>query len=160
MCDVVSFDDYGPESLQVTHTGGGSTLATAIARAANSPLETLVPVFTETEFMDADLFLQHQSGLLNPRDGGVVIPFMIVPCDPSGQEADEREDVVRVSGFASYTFECNWRDFTVDDHARLALLMEDVLDEISYIKADAEGRVPTRETLWPLVQMRCTSGLL
>ena len=67
--------------------------------------------------------------------------------------------MVRASGFTSYTFECDWEDFTLEDHTRLALLMEDVLDEIVQIKADAEARVSSFQPLWPLVEMRSTNLL-
>ena len=93
--------------------------------------------------MDADLFHLHNARLLNPRDSGVVHPVHDRPVGDSDQDAHDREDVVRASGFTSYTFECDWEDFTLDDHTRLALLMEDVLDEIVQIKADAEARVLT-----------------
>ncbi len=157
MCDVISHDEYGPEDLLVEHTGGTSTLAEAIARATGVERSALVPVFTEAEFMDADLFHLHTSRLLNPGDSGVVIPFMIVPSGQSEQDSQDREEVVRASGYASYTFECNWNDFTLEDHTRLALLMEDVLDEIVQIKADAEARVLSFQPLWPLVEMRSSS---
>jgi phosphoketolase len=109
--------------------------------------------------MDADLFHLHTSRLLDPRDSGVVIPFMIVPGGQTGQDAQDREDVVRASGFTSYTFECDWEDFTLEDHTRLALLMEDVLDDIIQIKADGEARISTYQPLWPLVEMRSTTPL-
>jgi len=157
MCDVINHDEFGPEELLVEHTGGTSTLAEAIARAAGAERSALVPVFTESEFMDADLFHLHNARLLNPRDGGVVIPFMMVEGGDSDQEVQDREDVVRASGFTSYTFECDWEDFTLEDHTRLALLMEDVLDEIVQIKADAEAGVPGMEPLWPLVEMRAST---
>ena len=154
MCNVIAHDDYGPEDLLVEHTGGVSTLAEAIARASSADRTALVPVFTEAEFMDADLFHLHNSRQLHPRDSDVVIPFMIVPVRHSEQDVQDREQVVRASGFASYTFECDGSDFTLDDHTRLALLLEDVLDEIVQIKADAEAGVLSSPPLWPLVEMR------
>jgi len=154
MCEVIPHDEYGPEALSVEHTAGTSTLAEAIARANNAERSALIPVFTEADFMDADLFHLHQSRLLDPRESGVVIPFMIVPGGTSGQDSQDREDVVRVSGFTSYTFECDWDDFTVEDHTRLALLMEDVLDDIAQIKTEAEAHLLNIEPLWPLVELR------
>jgi len=154
MCEVIPYDEYGLEALSVEHTAGTSTLAEAIARATHAERSALIPVFTEAEFMDADLFHLHQSRLLDPRESGVVIPFMIVPEGTSGQDSQDREDVVRVSGFTSYTFECDWDEFSLEDHTRLALLMEDVLDDIAHIKTDAEARVLNIEPLWPLVELR------
>ena len=92
----------------------------------------------------------NESGVKKAR----LIPFMVVAGESSPSEADDREEVVRASGYASYTFECDWTAFTLDDHIRLALLMEDVLDEITQIKADAEARVLTMSPLWPLVEIR------
>lgn len=159
MCDLITDDEYGPEDLLVEHTGGTSTLAEAIGRATSAERSALVPVFTESEFMDADLFHLHTSRLLDPRDSGVVIPFMIVPGARDAQDAQDREEVVRVSGYTSYTFECDWENFTIEDHTRLALLMEDVLDDITTMKADAEAGLFTSPPLWPLVEMRCTRPL-
>lgn len=157
MCDVVNHDEYGPEELLVEHTGGTSTLAEAIARATGIDRSALVPVFTEADFMDADLFHLHNSRLLSPRDSGVVIPFMIVPPRHSAEDTQDREAIIRASGFTSYTFECDWEHFSLEDHTSLALLMEDVLDEIVQIKADAEARVLSMPPLWPLVEMRAGS---
>jgi len=157
MCDVIKHDEFGPEELLVEHTGGTSTLAEAIGRAAGPDRSSLVPVFTEAEFMDADLFHLHNARLLDPRYSGVVIPFMMVQFGDSDQEVQDREDVIRASGFTSYTFECDWQDFSLEVHTLLALLMEDVLDEIVQIKADAEAGVLSRPPLWPLVEMRASA---
>lgn len=154
MCDVIEHDDYGPEDLSVEHTYGKSTLAEAIARATSADRSALVPVFTEGDFMDPDQFHLHSSRLLDPRESGVVIPFMIVPTNADPHDAEEREDLIRAAGYTSYTFECDWEHFSLDDHARLALLMEDVLDEIVQIKADAEARVLSLQPLWPMVELR------
>ena len=81
MCEVIDQDSYGPEELLVEHTGTTSALAEALARATGVERSTLVPVFTETQFMDADLFHLHTSRLLSPRDSGVVIPFMVVTAE-------------------------------------------------------------------------------
>lgn len=157
MCEVINHDEFGPEELLVEHTGGTSTLAEAIGRAAGPDRASLVPVFTEAEFMDADLFHLHNARLLDPRYSGVVIPFMMVQFGDSDQEVQDREDVIRASGFTSYTFECDWQDFSLEDHTLLALLMEDVLDEIVQIKADVAAGVLSRPPLWPLVEMRASA---
>ncbi len=156
MCDVINYDEYGPEELLIEHAGGTSTLAEAISRAAGIEHHALVPVFTESEFMDADLFHLHNARLISPHNNGVVIPFMIIPAGGSDDEAQDREEAVRASGFTSYTFECDWENFSLEDHTRLALLMEEVLDEIVQIKAGAEAWVPGMEPLWPLVEMRAS----
>lgn len=154
MSELIDSGDFGPEDLLVEHTGAASPLAEALARAASAERSALVPIFTESEFMDSDMFHLHTSRLLNPRYSGVVIPFMLVPIGHSEQENEDREEVVRAAGYTSYTFECHWSSLTLDDHARLALLMEDVLDEIVQIKADAEDRMLSMSPLWPLVEIR------
>lgn len=154
MSQLVRTGDGGPEDLQVEHTGAASPLAEALARASSVERTALVPIFTEHEFMNSDMFHLHTSRLLNARYSGVVIPFMLVDGTNSDQENEDREDVVRAAGYTSYTFECTIEDFSSDDHVRLALLMEDVLDEIVQIKADAEDRMLTVEPLWPLVEIR------
>ena len=154
MCEVVDTDELGPEDLQVEHTGGISSLAEAMGRATGIERGTYVPVFSEADFMSPELFHLHTSRQLSPRDGGVVIPFMIVAGPSTPDESDDREDLVRATGYASYTFECDWTNFSLDDHARLALLIEDVLDEIVQIKADADAGLLMGPPLWPLVEIR------
>jgi len=154
MSQLVVTGDSGPEDLQVEHTSSASPLAEALARASSAERSALVPIFTEHEFMNPDMFHLHTSRLLNARYSGVVIPFMLVEGSDHAQDSEGREDVVRAAGYTSYTFECSLAHFTADDHVRFALLMEDVLDEIVQIKSDAEDHRMTVEPLWPLVEIR------
>jgi len=154
MSSLMSTDDMGPEDLEVEHVGSASPLAEALARASSAERTALVPVFTEHEFMNSDMFHLHTSRLLDPRYSGVVIPFILVEGSDDAQANDDREDVVRAAGYTSYTFESYWPGFSAEDHTRFALLMEDVLDEIVQIKADAEDRVLTVDPLWPMVEIR------
>jgi hypothetical protein len=159
MSELLGADEYGPEDLRVEHTQGASTLAEALARATSAERSALVPLFTEAEFMDSDMFHLHTSRLLEPRFSGVVIPFMIVPAGHSEDDGEYREDVVRAAGYTSYLFECDPDRLTADDHSRLAMLMEDVLDEVVQIKADAEAHVMSMPPLWPMVEIRSTADV-
>jgi hypothetical protein len=153
MCSLITDDEYGPEALLVEHTGSSSPLGEAIGRATSADRSALVPVMSEAEFLHSEHFHIHQSRPLEARDSGAVLPFVLVGADPV-TDAEERESLVRAAGWASYTYECDWNDFTVDDHTRLALLLEDVLDEIVQIKADIDARMLTAPPLWPLVEIR------
>ena len=153
MAALIPDDEYGPEDLRVEHTGKASPLAEAIGRATGADHTPLVPVMSEYQFLDDDVYHFHQSRPLEAVAGGVVLPFVLVSSDPVVSR-EQREGLVRAAGWSSYTYECDWSAFTVDDHIRLALLLEDVLDEIVQIKADAEARVLTAPPLWPLVEMR------
>lgn len=153
MSALIADDEYGPEALLVEHTGSASALGEAIGRATSADRSALIPVLTESDFLNGDLFQVHQSRPLEVRDAGAVLPFVLVGTDPVA-DAEERETLIRAAGWASYTFECDWNSFTLDDHTRLALLLEDVLDEIVQIKADIEARMLTAPPLWPLVEMR------
>lgn len=153
MCSLIADDAYGPEALSVEHTGSGSALSEALGRATSADPSALVPVITEAEFLDEHTFHLHNSRQLEPRTNGVVLPFVKVG-GKAVADADLREGLIRAAGWASYTYECDWNNFTVDDHMRLALLLEDVVDEIVQIKADAAARILTDPPLWPLVQVR------
>lgn len=153
MSALIAYDEYGPEALLIEHTGSTSPLAEAIGRATSADRSALVPVMTEAEFLHLDDFHTHQSRPLEARDSGAVLPFVLVGVDPLA-DAEERESLIRAAGWASYTYECDWDNFTVDDHTRLALLLEDVLDEIVQIKADIDARMLTAPPLWPLVEIR------
>lgn len=153
MSTLIADDEYGPEALLIEHTGSASPLAEAIGRATSADRSALIPVMSEAEFLNSEHFQSHQSRPLEVRDAGAVLPFVLVAAEPLA-DAEERESLVRAAGWASYTFECDWNSFTYDDHTRLALLLEDVLDEIVQIKADIEARMLTAPPLWPLVEMR------
>ena len=153
MASLIIDDEYGPEDLRVEHTGKNSALAEAIGRATGADHTPLVPVMSEAQFLDDDVYHLHQSRPLEAAAGGVVLPFMLVSNNPV-VDREQREALVRAAGWSSYTYECDWSAFDVDDHMRLALLLEDVVDEIVQIKADADARMLTAPPLWPLVEMR------
>lgn len=153
MCTLITDDDYGPEALSIEHTGKTSALAEAILRATSADRSALIPVMTEAEFLETDDFQMHQSRPLEARDSGAVLPFILVGREIVA-EPEEREALLRAAGWTSYTYECDWNNVTMDDHVRLALLLEDVLDEIIQIKADIDARMMTAPPLWPVVEIR------
>lgn len=156
MSAIVPDDIYAPEPLLLEHTGGRSALAEAINRAIANPNSALVPILSEADMLDDATFHEHHSRELDAEHGGVVLPFVIVQALPT-TDPDQREALLRASGWTSYVFECNWTNASFDDHLRLALLVEDVVDEIVQIKADADARVLSAPPLWPVVEIRCTS---
>lgn len=153
MSTLVADDCYGPEDLLVEHVVG-SALAEAILSANGGNRSAVVPIVTEAEVLDEDTFHLHHSRQIDARDSGVVLPFMIVNAESTQiTEAEDREALLRAAGWTSYTFAADWDSLTEDDHVRLALLLEDVVDEIVQIKADADARVLSGPPLWPLVEI-------
>ena len=155
MSDLVTGDMFGPQVLEVLHCGDASALATALELAKSDPHVLAVPVLTERQFADVDVFDSHSASLLRPEYHGVVLPFMYVPLDEPFEETVEREDLLRASGFGTYTIDVDFAAAEpADIHRNVAVLLEDLCDEISSNKADAAARVLLSAPLWPLVTLR------
>ncbi|MFV0285996.1 MAG: hypothetical protein ACK5IM_06335 [Demequina sp.] len=155
MSDLVPGDMFGPQQLEVLHCGDGSPLAAALELAKTDAHVLVVPVLTERQFADIDVFDAHSASLLRPEYHGVVLPFMYAPLAEPFDETIEREDLLRASGYGTYTVDV---DFSTDDaldvHRHLAVLLEDLCGEIAQNKADAAARVLLGAPLWPLVTVR------
>ncbi|WP_084127832.1 hypothetical protein [Demequina sp. NBRC 110055] len=155
MSDLITGDIFGPQSLDVVHCGTTSTLATAMELAKSDPHVLAVPVLTERQFADIDVFDAHSASLLRPEYHGVVLPFMYAPLAEPFEETEEREDLLRASGFGTYTIDVDFTEHEpADVHRNVAVLLEDLCDEISSNKADAAARVLLSAPLWPLVTVR------
>jgi hypothetical protein len=158
MSSILSTDPYGPQKLRVEHSAPESSLVHAFTMAAADPQLLVVTALTEAEFSDPEYYHQHSSTQLNPVKSGVVLAFLAVPSldeSPAAREATaDREELLRAHGYSSYTIDLDFDKFTAGDHQNLALLLEDVCDEIANIKADAEARVLTNSPLWPMIVVR------
>ncbi|PKQ25630.1 MAG: hypothetical protein CVT64_09430 [Actinobacteria bacterium HGW-Actinobacteria-4] len=158
MSRVLSADPYGPQKLRVEHSAPQSSLVYAFAKAAEDPQLLVVTAVTEAEFSDPEYYHEHSSTHMSALKGGVVLPFLAVPSlddSPAAREATaDREELLRAHGYSSYTIDLDFNKLTAGDHQNLALLLEDVCDEISSIKADAEARVLSSSPLWPMIVVR------
>ncbi len=155
MSDLIPHDRYGPEAVAAVHTGTESPLARALLAAKGDPNLAAVTVFTEEQFTAVDSYEAHAASSLQPETHGVLIPFLYAAADESEDEAYEREDLLRANGFASYTVDVATIEADpLAAHRDLAVVMEDVFDEISQLKADAAARILTQDPLWPLVIVR------
>ncbi|WP_144018914.1 hypothetical protein [Demequina sp. NBRC 110056] len=155
MSDLIPGDMYGPECLEVTHTGDASPLAAAIAAAKDDRHLLATAVITEAQFVAIDTFDDHSGALLRPGSHGAVVPFVYAASEETEDDAWEREDLLRANGYSTYTVDASaMGDDPVAVHRNLAALMEDVLDEIAHLKADAEAHVAPHGALWPLIVVR------
>lgn len=156
MSAVVPTDMFAPQQLRVEHTGELSPLAVAIDTVKAHPTLLATCVITEQQFTDVQKCDQHSSASIRPDSHGVVLPFMYVDRDSDTLEAGtDREDLLRAHGFASYVLEADPGAVDIlDIHRSMASLMEDLLDEIAQIKADAVARVLIQSPLWPMVVIR------
>lgn len=155
MSDLIPHDHYGPETIAAEHTGDESPLAHALVAAKADPNLAVVTVFTEEQFTAVDSYEAHSASSLQPESHGVVIPFLYASAEESEDEAYEREDLLRANGFASYTVDVTTIEANpIAAHRDLAVVMEDVFDEVSQLKADAAARILTQDPLWPLVIVR------
>ncbi|MFW2513023.1 hypothetical protein ACNI3K_04535 [Demequina sp. SO4-13] len=155
MSDLIPHDRYSPEVVAARHTGVESPLAQALITAKGDPNLTAVTVFTEEQFTSVDSYDEHSTSSLQPESHGVVIPFLYASEDESEDDAYEREDLLRANGFASYTVDVTRIDKDpVGTHRALAVVLEDVFDEIAQLKADAAALILTQDPLWPVVVVR------
>ncbi|MFW7413765.1 hypothetical protein [Demequina sp. SO4-18] len=155
MSDLIPHDQYSPETIAARHTGVESPLAQAMIAAKRDPNLAAVTVFTEEQFTSVDSYDAHSTSSLQPESHGVVVPFLYASEGESEDDAYEREDLLRANGFASYTVDVTAiEDDPTGTHRALALVMEDVFDEISQLKADAAALILTQDPLWPLVVVR------
>ncbi|WP_062131700.1 hypothetical protein [Demequina aestuarii] len=158
MSELIPHDQYGPETITTEHTGGESPLAHALVTAMADPNVAVVTVFTEEQFIDVDSYDAHSSSNLQPERHGVVIPFLYASADESDDDAFEREDLLRANGFASYTVDmATIEKDPISAHRDMAVVLEDVFDEVSQLKADAAARILTQDPLWPLIVVRAPS---
>ncbi len=160
MSSIITGDPYGPEELLVEHSAPESSLVYALRRAQKDPNLLAVTPMTELEFSDPEYYHEHSSKQMKPLNGGVVVPFLCVPTmgieSDSSNAAMDREDLLRAHGYATYLIDIDFTNVTLDTHHDFAVLMDDILDEIAGIKADAQARVLSNDPLWPIVVMRTT----
>ena len=154
MSDLMPHDQYGPELLNMQHTGDDSPLAAAMSAAKSDPNLAAVAVFTEDQFTGVDSYLAHSATDLQPEIHGAVIPFVLLE-DAEDQRADYVRDLLHVNGFICY--EVNLTAHGADSiamHRDLALVMEDVFDSIAGIKADAAARILLNDPRWPIIMLQ------
>ena len=155
MSDLVPDDMYGPEPIDAVHTGDASPLAAALTAVKEDPTLVASAVITESQFVSVDSYDEHSGAHLRPESHGVVVPFLYADGDESTDDAFEREDLLRANGYATYTVDASvLGDDPVAVHRALAGVMEDVLDEVAHLKADAAARILTQDPLWPLIVVR------
>ena len=153
MSEIMPHDQYGPEALDITHTQDASPLAMAMVAAKADPNLAAVTVFTEEQFVGVDSYLDHSAAELQPEIHGAVVPFIAVgDCD--SQRAGDMQDLLHVNGFTTYRVSLSPSDKDpLALHRELALVMEDVFDTISQIKADAAERILLSNPRWPVVML-------
>lgn len=153
MSDLMPHDQYGPELINVVHTGDQSPLAAAMAAAKADPNLAAVSVFTEEQFVSVDTYLDHSATELQPEIHGAVIPFILLgDCD--NQHAADVRDLLHVNGFTSYQVKLSHdAEDPIAMHREFALVMEDVFDSIAQIKADAAARILSSDPRWPIVML-------
>lgn len=159
MSPVIPDDPYGPEQLRVEHSAPVSSLCVAFKRVEEEALLLAVPVLTEAEFSDPDWYHEHSSKRMRPLTSGVVLPVLVVPRNSDLMVEEEatadRDDLLRAYGFTPYSIDIDLDTHSLDQHRELALVIEDVCDEIASIKADAAARVLLSDPLWPIIVIRC-----
>lgn len=158
VADMVRDDTYGTKPITISHVTEGSPLANAISLARGNESGLTVGVVSEPDFEDPEEFDAHRSILVNPARDGVALAVIHVAMTAKETADDEaaREDLLRATGYSMYQFDLRAGDDPKVMHRKLAILLEDVFDEIVQIKADAAARILMNAPLWPALVLRTT----
>ena len=106
----------------------------------------------------------HSNKFVNPAKDGVVLPILHLngykianPTVLDRIPADELRSLMVGYGHNPYFFEANEDEDVADVHRRFASLLDEVLNEISDIKARAAER-DERRPAWPMIVFRTPKG--
>ncbi len=161
-----------PETPGSIHEGGelGYALSHAYGAAFDNPDLLVATVIGDGEAETGALATSwHSNKLVNPAKDGVVLPILHLngykianPTVLARIPADELRSLMIGYGHSPYFFEVS--DSAEDDHGshfaahrRFAALLDDVLDEIAEIKANAAAGDDSRPA-WPMIVFRTPKG--
>jgi xylulose-5-phosphate/fructose-6-phosphate phosphoketolase len=156
-----------PETPGSIHEGGelGYALSHAYGAAFDNPDLLVAAVVGDGEAETGALATSwHSNKFINPAKDGVVLPILHLNgfkiANPSVLDripTDELRSLMIGYGHNPYFFEASEDEDVADVHRRFASLLDEVLNEISGIKANAAERDERRPT-WPMIVFRTPKG--
>ncbi|HLS13620.1 MAG TPA: phosphoketolase family protein, partial [Beutenbergiaceae bacterium] len=144
----------------------GYSLAHAYGAAFDNPDLLVFTVVGDGEAETGPLATSwHSNKFLNPRTDGVVLPILHLNgfkiANPAVLERigeSELLALMRGYGHNPHVFTAGFDDEPViETHRRYAVLLDDVLDEVAQIKANADRGDTSRPT-WPMIILRTPKG--
>jgi xylulose-5-phosphate/fructose-6-phosphate phosphoketolase len=159
-----------PECPGSIHEGGelGYSLSHAYGSVFNSPGQLTVAVVGDGEAETGPLATGwHGNKFVNPRTDGVVLPVLHLngykianPTVLARIPDEELADLMRGYGHEPLFFTATPEDDHLEAHRRFARVLDDALDRIVAIKADADGvgADAVRRPRWPMIVFRTPKG--
>jgi len=154
-----------PETPGSIHEGGelGYALAHAYGAAFDNPGLLVVCIVGDGEAETGPLAAGwHSNKFLNPVTDGAVLPILHLngykianPTLLDRIPQDELRRLLEGYGHAPYFIEGHEPD---EMHQRMAALLDQVLDEIGRVQADARGRGDRGRPRWPMIVLRSPKG--
>jgi len=154
-----------PETPGSIHEGGelGYALSHAYGAAFDSPDLLVCCVVGDGEAETGPLATSwHSNKFLNPVRDGAVLPILHLngykiagPTVLARIPASELDALFRGYGYAPRVVEGHE---PAEMHAKMATVLDEILDEIASIQADARSRGRTERPRWPMIVLRTPKG--
>ena len=158
-----------PETPGSIHEGGelGYALSHAYGAAFDNPDLLVAAVVGDGEAETGPLATSwHSNKFINPATDGVVLPILHLngykianPTVLARISDDELDALMRGYGHTPHVFVAGFDDESHESvHARFAALLDDVMDEIAAIKAEARENPDMDRPMWPMIVFRTPKG--
>ncbi|MFN3865962.1 MAG: phosphoketolase [Demequina sp.] len=158
-----------PETPGSIHEGGelGYALSHAYGAAFDNPDLLVAAIVGDGEAETGPLATSwHSNKFINPASDGVVLPILHLngykianPTVLARIGEGELEALMRGYGHKPHVFTAGFDDESHESiHARFAAIVDDVMDEIAAIKAQAAEDADMERPMWPMIVFRTPKG--
>ncbi|MFV0287567.1 MAG: phosphoketolase [Demequina sp.] len=158
-----------PETPGSIHEGGelGYALSHAYGAAFDNPDLLVAAIVGDGEAETGPLATSwHSNKFINPATDGVVLPILHLngykianPTVLARIGDDELDALMRGYGHKPHVFVAGFDDESHESiHARFATLLDEVMDEIAAIKAEAAENPAMDRPMWPMIVFRTPKG--
>ncbi|MDN4471571.1 phosphoketolase family protein [Demequina zhanjiangensis] len=158
-----------PETPGSIHEGGelGYALSHAYGAAFDNPDLLVAAVVGDGEAETGPLATSwHSNKFINPATDGVVLPILHLngykianPTVLARISEQELIDLMKGYGHKPHIFEAGMDDESHESiHRRFAAMLDEVMDEIAAIKAEAKVNPNMERPMWPMIVMRTPKG--
>ncbi|MFW2513011.1 phosphoketolase [Demequina sp. SO4-13] len=158
-----------PETPGSIHEGGelGYALSHAYGAAFDNPDLLVAAIVGDGEAETGPLATSwHSNKFINPASDGVVLPILHLngykianPTVLARIGEDELDALMRGYGHKPHVFTAGFDDESHESiHARFAAILDNVMDEIAAIKAEAADNPDMDRPMWPMIVFRTPKG--
>ncbi len=158
-----------PQTPGSIHEGGelGYALSHAYGAAFDNPDLLVAAIVGDGEAETGPLATSwHSNKFVNPATDGVVLPILHLngykianPTVLARISDEELESLMVGYGHKPHVFVAGFDDESHDSiHARFAAILDDVMDEIAAIKAQAADNPDMDRPMWPMIVFRTPKG--